>query len=67
MIDTSKRKRTLVIPAENLVTRTKVEKLQLRPAESPEIQQQTGFRPFFNRGGVVTNEQINRSRNEVGD
>ena len=26
-----------------------------------------GFRPFPNRGGVVTNEQLNRLREEIGD
>ena len=26
-----------------------------------------GFRPFPNRGGVVTNELLNRLREEIGD
>lgn len=45
----------------------KAEHLEDSDTSADEFESVFGFRPFAKRGGIVTNEMVNRLREETGD
>ena len=55
-----------VLPPQKALTEI-VETVDVREVELDDNKSLNCFRPFPNRGGVVTNELIDELRNQVGD
>ena len=55
-----------VLPPQKALTEI-VETVDVREVELDDDKSSNCFRPFPNRGGVVTNELIDELRNQVGD
>ena len=55
-----------VLPPQKVLTET-VESIDVRDVDFNDDESSNCFRPFPDRGGVVTNKMIDEIRNQVGD